>query len=247
MSQEPTLEPGIVATIGNKIVDRSRILAWEHRRARIVMRKLGMDIDSADTGTWRVALAERKLQLEHERIEALLGSQLRVSAFGTAALARLSAGHRQLSTIELAVKTGTSAAFIRWWNRHVVTSDEAPLLDICPDHWIIRPGPNGWQEIVETTGGSPLASRLFIDYHNVDSLQSVPDAGYDHQITAVARRHDGTPIGGLRHQLRDTATGFQMSLTAEFPALAPPNLTTGHRWHLACEFANMTERALDQS
>ncbi|MEZ0054365.1 hypothetical protein ABIA30_005406 [Mycobacterium sp. MAA66] len=247
MSDQPKLAPEIVATIGGKTVSRSQILAWEDRRACAVMRKLGMDIDSADTATRRVALAERKLQLGHERIEALLGRPLRVSKFGTGALARLSAGRRRFSTIELAVNTVTSAAFVHWWNRHVVTGDEAPLLDICPDHWIVRPGLNGWQEIVETTGGSPLASRLFIDYHDVDSLQSSPDSRYDYQITAVARRHDGTPIGGLRHQLRDTATGFQMSLTAEFPALTPPNLITGHRWHLACEFANMSERALDQS
>jgi hypothetical protein len=145
------------------------------------------------------------------------------------------------------VNAGSSEAFVRWWNQHVVTSDEAPLLESCPDHWIIRPAVNGWQEVVETTGGSPLASQLFVDYQDVDSLQSHPDPRYDHQITAVARRREGTAIGGLRHQLRDTATGLQMSLTAEFPAITPSTLIAGHRWHLACEFSNMTEHSLSQT
>jgi hypothetical protein len=84
---------------------------------------------------------------------------------------------------------------------------------------------------------------LFIDYQDTASLRSTPDPAFPHQITAVARLHDGTPMGGLRHQLRDTATGFTMRLTAEFPAAAPSNLIAGHRWHFACEFSNMIENS----
>jgi hypothetical protein len=247
MPNQPEVTSEIVATIGGQTVSRGQVLAWEERRVRKVMRKLGMDADHGDVATRRAAIAERKQQLGHQTIEALLGNQLRASTLGTGLLARLSAGRRRFSTIELSVNAGSSEAFILWWNQHVVTSDELPLLEGCPDHWIIRTGLNGWQEIVETTGGSPLAGRLFIDYHNVDSLKSQPDPRYDHQITAVARRHDGTPIGGLRHQLRDTATGFQMSLTAEFPAITPSKLIAEHRWHFACEFSNMTERSLSRS
>jgi hypothetical protein len=244
MPNQPDVTPAVVATIAGRTISRSQVLAWEERRARKVMRRLGMGTEIGDIAARRAAIAERKLRLKHDRIEALLRRQLRVSVLGTGVLARLSAGRRQFSTIELTVTTGSSKRFVQWWNQHVVTSDEAPLLESCPDHWIIRPGPNGWQEIIETTGKSPLATRLFIDYQDVNSLQSEPDPRYDHQITAVARRQDGIPIGGLRHQLRDTATGFQMSLTAEFPTLTPPNLIAGHRWHLACEFSNMTERSL---
>jgi hypothetical protein len=244
MPNQPDVGPEIVATISGRRVTRRQVLAWEERRARKVMRRLGMDIDLGDITMRRTDIAERKLQLKHDRIEALLRSQLRVSAFGAGMLARLSGRQRQFSTIGLTVASGSAESFVQWWNQHVVTSDEAPLLEICPDHWIIHPGPNGWQEIVETTGGSPLATRLFIDYQDVDSLQSRPDPRYDYQITAVGRRLDGTPVGGLRHQLRDTTTGFEMLLTAEFPGITPPNLVAGHRWHLACEFSNMTELSL---
>jgi hypothetical protein len=234
----------IMAIIAGQTISRSQVLAWEDQRAGKVMRRLGMSAAATDIASRRRALADRKLTLGHHRIEVLLRNQLRLTVPGTGVLARLSADRRKFSTIELAVNAGSAESFVAWWNQHVVTSDEAPLLEICPDHWIIRPGPNGWQEVVETTGGSPLASRLFIDHRDIGSLQSIRDRRYDYQLTAAARRHHGTPIGGLRHQLRDTTTGFEMSLTAEFPALTPPQLVAGHRWHLACEFSNMIERSL---
>jgi hypothetical protein len=66
----------------------------------------------------------------------------------------------------------------------------------CPHHWIIWPCPEGWQEIVETTGGSPAASRLFIDDQDTRVLRTRPDPGYLHEITAVARLRNGTRSGG---------------------------------------------------
>lgn len=207
MPHRPEAPPEIVATIGGRTITRSRVLAWEARRARKVMRKLGMDSGAGDLAAQRTAIAQHKLRLGHERIEALVRGQLNVSGFGSGVLARLSGKRRSFSTIELTTNRGPAEAFVQWWDAHVVNSDEPPLLEICPDHWIIRPGPNGWQEIVETTGGSPLATRLFVDYHEVDSLQTRPDPSYQHQITAVARRGDATPFGGLRHQLRYTPTG----------------------------------------
>jgi hypothetical protein len=236
--------PEIVATIAGHSVDRDQVLKWEDRRLRKVMRRLDTGTAAQGIAARRAALADHKLNLGHQRIESLMRQQLRLTVPGLGVLARLSAGRRQFSTIELRVNAGSAEDFVAWWGDYVVTSTEGPLLAICPDHWIIRPGPNGGQEVVETTGGSPLASQLFIDYHDVGSLQSTRDRRYDHQLAAAARHRDGTPIGGLRHQLRNTPTGFEMSLTAEFPALTPPHLVSGHRWHLACEFSNMIERSL---
>lgn len=236
--------PEIVASIAGRTVDRDQVLRWEDQRLSKLMRRLALGTAAQGIAARRQALADHKLTLGHQRIRSLLRHELGLTGAGVGALARLSAGRRQFSTIELAVDAGSAENFIAWWNKYVVTSSEPPLLEICPDHWIIRPGPHGWQEVVETTGGSPLASQLFIDYHDVGSLQSTHDHRYDHQVTAAARRHAGAPIGGLRHQLRNTPTGFEMSLTAEFPALTPRHLVNGHRWHLACEFSNMIERSL---
>jgi hypothetical protein len=238
----PATTPEIVATIGGRRVPRSEVLQWEARRTSKVEQKLGIDRTAGAIDERRRQLAEHKRDLGHERIAALLDKQVRLSALGVTGLAGLSRGRRVLSSIGLTVTTESSAsAFTDWWNDHVVTNDELPLLAACPDHWIIRQGPGEWQEVVETTGGSPLASRLFIDYRDTTSLRSSPNPLYPHQITAVARLRNATPIGGLRHQLRETKTGFDMTLTAEFPAVSPPNLISGHRWHLACEFSNMIE------
>ncbi len=35
---------------------------------------------------------------------------------------------------------------------------------------------------------------------------------------------DGTTIGGVRHQFKDTDTGIEVSLVVEFPALCPNSL-----------------------
>lgn len=236
--------PEIVTAIAGREMSRCDVLAWEDRRTSKALRRLGVKTAPRGLAARRAALADRKVTLGHDRIETLLRNQLRLTVPGIGVLARLSAGRRRFSTIEIGVNAGSAEHFVGWWNHHVVPSDEAPLLEICPDHWIIRAGPNGWQEVVETTGGSPLASQLFIDYHDIESLQSRRDHRYEHQLTAAARRHDGNPIGGLRHQLRNTTIGFEMTLTAEFPALTPPQLIAGHRWHLACEFSNMIERSL---
>jgi len=236
--------PEIVATFGGRRVLRNQVLGWEARRAKKVSSTLGLRAAAAEPSEQLAAITQRKLELGHDRIEALLGAQLRLSAAGVGVLARLSSGRRVVSSVGLAVNTGSATGFVQWWNDHVVTGDEAALLAICPDHWLIRPALNGWQEVVETTGGSPMASRLFIDYQDTGALRSPPDPRYPHQLTAVARLRDGTPIGGLRHQLRDTVAGFEMTLAAEFPVVMLPNLVAGHRWHLACEFSNMIERAV---
>ncbi|MEV5834443.1 hypothetical protein [Nocardia sp. NPDC052112] len=175
MLDQPDTELDIVTTIGRRSVSRSEVLAWETRRARKVLSMLGIDAAAGELATARVGIVERKLALGHERIESLLHRQLRASAIATRALAGLSAGHRTHSTIDLDINTGSVQAFVRWWNDYVVTSDEPPLLEVCPDHWIIRPGPNGWQEVVETTGGSPIASEC-------SSTTTTPDPSDQHPI-----------------------------------------------------------------
>ena len=47
---------------------------------------------------------------------------------------------------------------------------------------------------------------------------------------------DGTTIGGVRHQFKDTDTGIEVSLVVEFPVLCPNSLIKSHQMHLACEF-----------
>jgi hypothetical protein len=45
--------PEIVATIGGRTIPRSRVLAWEARRTRKVLRKLGLDAGASDLAAQR--------------------------------------------------------------------------------------------------------------------------------------------------------------------------------------------------
>ncbi|MEV6561482.1 hypothetical protein AB0M22_37590 [Nocardia sp. NPDC051756] len=81
----------------------------------------------------------------------------------------------------------------------------------------------------------------------MSSLCTPPDASFPHQIAGVARAQDGTAIGGVRHQFRDTATGFHARLTVEFPLPILPTMVAGHRWYLACEFSNWIEAAITEA
>lgn len=121
------------------------------------------------------------------------------------------------------------------------------MLRACPDHYVIRTRADGRQEVLETTGGSPFAAMFVIDYDDVSSWSTPADPQFPHQIASVARRSDGTAIGGVRHQFRDTEDGFHARLTVEFPLPTLGRMVAGHRWHLACEFGNWIEAAFVES
>ena len=55
----------------------------------------------------------------------------------------------------------------------------------------------------------PAANRLFIAFQNLPILcDHDRNRGIPIRSTADARLRDGTPVGGRRRQLRDTATKF---------------------------------------
>lgn len=54
----------------------------------------------------------------------------------------------------------------------------------------------------------------------------------------VAKLEDGTVMGGVRHQFRNTSAGIECRLAVEFPALCPKIIVDAHQKHLAVEFTN---------
>jgi hypothetical protein len=141
------------------------------------------------------------------------------------------------------VDGGSAGQFVDAFEGWAAASDEAAMLRACPDHFVIRTGADGGQEVLETTGGSPWATMFFIDYEDVTSLVTPSDPMFSQQVAGVARTSDGVAIGGVRHQFRDTDDGFHARLTVEFPMPTIARMVKGHRWHLACEFSNWIEAA----
>ena len=227
-----------------KTLDRSEILAWEARRALKALRKLGAERPaSSEVDALRVAVVEAKLALGREEIQRRLATQIRWSDRVVRAVARASGRRRSLCQVELFLPHGSANTFPTWYLDRAAADDEAAFLLACPDHHILRLAKGGQQEVWETTGGSPLASRFFFTTDDVRHLATPADPTYPVQMTGAARLADGTLIGGVRHQFRDEAGGMRALLTVEYPVLMGPIPVALHRWHVACEFSVWAEAA----
>ena len=132
----------------------------------------------------------------------------------------------------------SAAGFADCFNNLVAVNDEATMIDAMPDHYLLRGLPDGRQEVVEATGGSPTPTRFLVDYSSLDRLRTPADPAYPVQVAGQAVLDDGMVIGGVRHQFRDTDGALEALLTVEFPGAMPAPLIGAHRWHLAVEFRN---------
>lgn len=234
----------ITAEIDGRMVSRAEVLAWEARRASRVCRKLGVTAPSADVVALREVLVARKLELGHDALERMLAREMRLSALGGRALVALSLRRPHLCTVELSGVGGSAEGVPRYYQAALDSGDEAALLAACPDHYVFSASGEGLQQVIETTGGSPLAARIFLDESDVRAVTTPADPAFPVQWVAVGRGdRSGRAAGGIRHQFQDGPDGFKARLTGEFPAATPPHLIRAHRWHLACEFSNWIEAA----
>jgi len=235
--------PLIATQLHGETITRDQVLSWEDRRITAAARKLGVHVGEADdVATRREALLRAKLALGPDEIGAALKNDTRRADLVARAGAGLSR-RRRLCVADLHVSAGSAKRFVDAFEGWSDTSDEEAMLRACPDHFVIRTRADGRQEVLETTGGSPLASLFLIDYDDVSSLITPPDPQFPYQIAGVARASNGVAIGGVRHQFRDVEDGFHARLTVEFPLPTIGRMVAGHRWHLACEFSNWIEAA----
>lgn len=227
-----------------KPISRADVLAWEAKRAKKALRKYGVPAPGGDLVAMRTAIAEAKLSLGRAAIENRLAREISISDRLTGMLARGSRGRRRLSQVELLVPGVKSDQLPAWYAEKAEADDELAFLLATPDHHLFRTvkDPFG-QEVWETTGGSPMASRFFIEVGSVEGLVSRPDPTYPVQLVGCARLVNGTVLGGIRHQFRDEPDGVRALLTVEFPWLLGPFGPAAHRWHLASEFANWLQAA----
>lgn len=165
----------------------------------------------------RETLATVKARLGHAGTYALLRRELAVSELTSRAAVVASRGRTATSVTRLVAPGVAAERFAAWFNDLTASNREAAMLAACPDHYLLRGLPDGRQEVVETTGGAPTASRFLVDYTRTDRLSTAADPEYPIQIAGLALLDDGTCIGGVRHQLRDRGGALEALLTVEFP------------------------------
>jgi hypothetical protein len=241
--------------IDGKPVTRAEVQRWEARRARLVLKKLttrlgphavaeilpGYDpatLRTADLDARRAALLALKTGLGHAGIYTMLKRELAASERIARLAVAAGRGRTTYSITRLVVPECPAPDFGEWFNNLTTTNAEAEMIDACPDHYLLRGLPDGRQEVVETTGGSPAATRFLVDYTNTSAISIPVHDDYPVQIAGQAVLDDGLAIGGVRHQFRDHDDAMEALLTVEFPALFPSPMIAAHRWHLATEFSN---------
>jgi hypothetical protein len=227
-----------------KPISRADVHAWETSRAKKGLRKFGVPAPSGDLPALLRALADAKLSMGRAAIENKLAREIKISDRVTGMVARASRGRRRLSQVELLVPGAKADQLPAWYAEKAEVDEEIAFLSGTPDHHLFRPTKDPkCQEVWETTGGSPVASRFFIEIGSAEGLITQPDDTYPVQMAGCARLANGTVLGGIRHQFRDEQDGARVLLTVEFPWLMGPVGPAGHRWHLASEFANWIQAA----
>lgn len=236
----------IVAEFDGRSIGRDEVLRYEMGRIGSAARKLGVTAPvAAAPGDRREALLNSKLELGPDEILRRLRRDATLAGVAAKAGALLTA-RRRPSVVDIYSPVGSAAHFADYYWQCVHDNDQAALLRAHPDHFIQRIGTDGRHEVLETTGGSPLAAHFFIRYGDESGLSTPADPEFPVQVVGVARAGN-VIVGGVRHQLRDTGTGFHARLTVEFPLPSLPRMIAGHRWHLAAEFSNWIEDAASRA
>ena len=250
-----TTHDAIDTYIDGRLVAPSEVHGWQSRRASAVLKKLtsrvgklgmtelvpGVDLstlDATDAQAMREVLVTVKLHLGHAGLYAVLKHELALSERIARIAVAASRGGSTYSAIRLVAPNCSASAFGAWFDKLTAVNAEADMIAACPDHYLLRGLPDGRQEVVETTGGSPTATRFLVDYATGDQVSIPTNSAYPVQIAGQAVLDDGLVIGGVRHQFRDVDGAMEAVLTVEFPRVFPSRMVTEHRWHLATEFGN---------
>ncbi|WP_409429440.1 hypothetical protein [Mycobacterium sp. SMC-11] len=242
-------------------ITTAEVRSWEQRRADVVLRlykrHLGRNAVEAILGAQecppapaglveqRRALAALKAHLRHEQVVEMLSRELMITGAVSKVGVALSRGRRALSSVEMVVNAGTAQGFVDWFMERHDADDQPAMLAANPDHYMITRLSDGRQDVIETTGGSPLPSHFMVTFGDTDDLIIGVDDRYPVRFGGRCRLPGGTEIGAALHQFRDEKVGFSAKLGIEFPVTLPRRLIIGHHWHLACEFSNWVECYLD--
>lgn len=234
---------------GNNI-SNEQLTIWKRKRIKKVLSTLGhREPEVNDTDTMIKKLTELKLRYSYNEMYDKLKPKLRMSGIMMRVGAALSGDRRKFSKTHIYLDGITAEEAIKGIDSFMLKQsheNDQVNLSACPDHYVLRPFGENELEVIETTGNSPYPVQFFITFDDETGLKTPRDHSYKYQSVGVARMKDGTIIGGVRHQLKDTDTGIEVSLVVEFPALCPTSIVKSHQMHLACEFSYWLQWIKDQ-
>lgn len=241
----------ITVQIDGNYISRSDLDDWMVRRIRYVEGQLGFEkMEDGDAEDMLAALTEEKLALSYDDIVGKLSSHLSMAEWMTDRIIDISGGKTKNCITVITVEGVDLDTFLAEFDR--LQSENSPEnlavnLAVAPDHYYLGVTEDGQLEVIETCGNTPVQSRFFITYGDMDALNSIWDQKYEYQSAGVARTSAGRVEGGVRHQFTRTENGFAARLLVEFPVAAPQLYVKYHQMHLACEFSHWVMAAVEDA
>jgi len=192
----------------------------------------------------RRALNTLKSRLGEQVILDLLRSDFEASGKQFAAWAAASEDQWQPARTELSVSGMTAEEFVTFFSS--ILTDVPKLLAAQPEHFATSMDERDGKHVMRVTENlSRYISDFYITMTGEDQAVDDLDPDYPVRMAGVVTLADGTVVGHMLHQFRDTVDGFDALVTIYFPVAAPEDFVEGHRQHLAVEFTNWFLEAAD--
>lgn len=221
---------------------------WKKKRVKAVLKNLNKDIQQTENADILCEnLSKIKLQMSYEEIISLIKVKLAIGRIGMKIAATLSKGKRRASITTIyadGINVERLGEIIDALMLEDTEEHRYINLSAYPDHYVLIPR-DGILEVIETAGNSPVPTQFYITFNEENGLQEPRNEMYPYQSTGIAKLKDGTIIGGVRHQFRNTKTGIKARLVVEFPAVCPKTIIRAHQKHLAVEWSNWINWAIN--
>lgn len=220
---------------------------WKRKRVEKVLKNLKVTLPiGKNTEELCDKLTLIKLKMSYEEITSLMKLKLIIGQIGMKAAAILS-GDKRRTAITTIFADGITAEKFGLIIDSLMLEDSLEYRKInlaaCPDHYVLRPF-NETLEVIETTGNTPVPTQFFITFKDETGLKEPRNLNYPYQSTGIAKLKDGTIVGGVRHQFRDTQSGLEVRALVEFPNLCPQIIIKEHQKHLAAEWSSWIDWAI---
>ena len=226
---------------------KNELDSWKRKRVWKVLKNLKVNMPMVeDTNELCDRLTLIKSKMSYEDITSSMKLKLKIGQIGMKAAAILSNKKRR-SAITTIFADGITAEKFSIIIDSLMLEDSPENRKInlaaCPDHYVLRSF-DETLEVIETTGNTPVPTQFFITFNDETGLKEPRNLNYPYQSTGIAKLKDGTIVGGVRHQFRDTQSGIEVRALVEFPILCPKIIIKEHQKHLAVEWSNWINWAI---
>lgn len=221
---------------------------WKRKRIPKVARNLRKNIRlDKEVNALNEELTKIKAAMTYEEIASSIKYKLKIGEVGMKLAVLFSFGKRRTSKTTIyadGIHVDKLGKIIDSLMMEDSEEHRKTNLAVSPDHYALVPRGN-ILEVIETTGNTPVPTQFFITFDDETGIQTPRDERYPYQSAGIAKLKNGTVIGGVRHQFRDTATGIEARILVEFPAICPRIILKEHQKHLASEWSGWIQWAID--